>query len=334
MEIFILIVMGLSIVGVGVIGFILYKDSQANKIDKNKVAKNKTGDKKEKAAKEKDNIQILDSRDLMEFKGIAVCNNEHALIDCYNNKFIGVIEVGGINFNLLSTDERLLLEENFQSLLNGIDYPIQICIQAQKVDLDNYIYKYDKRLEEIKESINILVNKKRNSATAEDEKGLDIEIQKLTSRYNYGQKLKEYFINRTIDSELLNRKYYILVKYEHNRSLFETELDEYEILSQAYSEITNKVSVIADSLGRDNLNAKLINGIELGEFLMNFYNKEDAAQLKFRNVVKSKYNHLVVTAKPIERKLVEHQIKELEIREKEILDELSKNNTKETQANV
>lgn len=303
------IMFGCVLIFILVMGYLLFKDSVKEKMPKKE---NKTPKSEEK--NNEDDINLLDSQDMLDFEKIRPCNEDSALLEYKKNIYLGYIEVQGINFNLLSENERIMLEQSFGDLINGLDFPAQIYVQSRKTDLDHYISKYKKSIDDMKKDID--KEKRKNS----DRKYIENRENQLI----YGELLLNYFIERTVHANLLERKYYFVVKYNHNPNNYEHELNDYEVLSAAYNDISNKAAVIIDSLSRSNLKSKLLSAFDMGEFLYNCYNRTDANELKFNTVVSSEYNHLFTTAKPIEAKQLELEIKESERAEKEKLKEIKR----------
>ncbi|NFO58552.1 hypothetical protein FDB39_17215 [Clostridium botulinum] len=318
MGIMVLVICAIFII---VVGGLLFKDAvkskERNKEEGKKSIKsnNITKGVKDFKDKQKEELSkhILDSQDILDFKEILVCNEETGLIQYDNNTYIGIIEIQGINFNLLSVDERLMLEENFGELLNGIEFPIQFYIQSRKVDLDKYINKYQESINKIEKEIDNLKNNENISAN---------DIENKNSQLIYGKTFMNYFVQRTVNANLLERKYYIVVKYVHNTSNFEHKLNDYEILTTAYNDISNKAALIIDSLYRNNLKSNLLSAIGLGEVLYASYNRECASELKFQNVVNSNYSHLFTTSKPVQIKKIEQEIVNSVEREQELIKDL------------
>lgn len=295
-----------------IVAYILFKDklkAQGNKI-KN-TDKTSSSIKKEKTSK--GDVPVCDSQNILDFNDIRVCNEETGLIEPENNTYVGVIEISGINFNLLSIDERLMLEESFGELLNGIDFPIQFFIQSRKTDMDRYVNRYEEKINKLKKELESL---KENENTPED------VINNKQNQLNYGENLLQYISYRTVNANLLERKYYITVKYTHNYASYEHQLDDYEILTNAYNDISNKAALIIESLSRNKLSGRLLSALELGEFLYTCYNRDDANCLKFMNAIKSKFDHLVTTAKPVVIKKMEREIEKSKAKEEELMKEI------------
>lgn len=301
---------GCVLIFIGVIGYLIFKDSIKEKMPK-RGSKNDINSKKSDKNND-DDVNVLDSQDILDFEKIRPCNEEIALLEYKPNVYLGYIEVQGINFNLLSENERIMLEQSFGELINGLDFPAQIYVQSRKTNLDHYISKYRKSIDDMRKDID---REKRKSS---DKKHLENRENQLA----YGELLLNYFIQRTVHANLLERKYYFVVKYVHNPNNYEHELNDYEVLSAAYNDISNKAAVIIDSLSRSNLKSNLLSAFGIGEFLYNCYNRQDATELKFSTAVSSEYNHLFTTSKPVEVKQVELAIKESEREEKEKLEEI------------
>ncbi len=75
-------------------------------------------------------LEIAEIRD-----GIIIMND---------GSFRSVIMVKSINFDLMSSQEQEAVEFAYQGFLNSLDFPVQICIRTQRIDMQPYIEKLDK----------------------------------------------------------------------------------------------------------------------------------------------------------------------------------------------
>lgn len=57
-----------------------------------------------------------------------------------------VIEVGAVNFWLLSSEEQVSIIYSYSSLLNSLSFPIQILILSKKMDISSYLEYIDSKL--------------------------------------------------------------------------------------------------------------------------------------------------------------------------------------------
>ncbi len=75
-------------------------------------------------------LEIAEIRD-----GVVIMND---------GSFRSVVMVKSINFDLMSPQEQEGVEYAYQGFLNSLDFPIQISIKTQRVDMQPYIEKLDK----------------------------------------------------------------------------------------------------------------------------------------------------------------------------------------------
>ncbi|WP_315069230.1 hypothetical protein [uncultured Clostridium sp.] len=319
MQVLAVLMIFICVACIGGVGYVLYLDSAKSKRNKNtskkkSSAKNEPKKKSVDKTQNKNNVTYIDSQDLLDFDDIIICSEDVALIKYDEDTYIGLMEVKGINFNLMSEDERIMLEQNFGELLNGMDFPIQFFTQSRKIDLDDYISKYTEKVETLTNEVKELEDKEENVS--------ELVLVQKRNQLEYAKKLLKYFIKRTVNSKLLERMYYLVVKYVHSKETYEHELDNNELITAAYSDINNKAEIIRDSLLRDNLRSRLLSALEVGEALYASYNRSASSQLKFKNAVEAGFNHLYTTAKPVELKKLELEIKKSTEREMEILKEM------------
>jgi conjugal transfer ATP-binding protein TraC len=103
------------------------------------------------------------------------------------NKKLAIIEVQPINFSIKNKKEQDSIIFQFQKLLNGINFPIQILISTTSLNLDDYLNNLEKKI------------------TKEDYEIFD----------DYKQ-----FLNKIIKSKgLLNRKFHIIIPEEYDLSI-------------------------------------------------------------------------------------------------------------------
>lgn len=299
---------------------------KSSKDKKNNTKENKINSKTVvRKGNSKENIKFEYSQTILDFDTIQEISSTPSptgLIIRNNSKeYVGVIEVFGINYNLLALREREILEDSFTKLLNGIDYPIQIQIISRRIDIDRYIRNNEKRLKEISENIKkmndrleFLENEK--DFDREEVYDLEIKIAKLKRQYEYGLKFNYYFTQRCKNKNMIERKYYIVITHSHNAKKYNEELTQEEITANAYFDISNKANSIIVALQRAKLNGQLLSGIGVADLLYTSYNKEDSSKYKLRQALTSGFSHYFTTASPVELKAIERRVKELkEIKE-------------------
>ncbi|NBI07599.1 hypothetical protein [Senegalia massiliensis] len=337
------IIFGVSFLTIIGLGIVLYRDNKSTKIKKNdnnpinnkKSKKNKSKNKKEsnKDNKNNEDIKYEYTQDFLEFESIEVYtqNNPLGIIKKDKYNYVCLLEVYGVNFNLLDLSERNTLEKEFQKLLNGIDYPIQLFIQSRKIDIEMYMKNYLTRLKEIEneysralKKIGYLKEKSNNEKIAELEYWEEQSL-KIKSKYQYGRKLMNYIERRFKQKHMLERRYYISLAFTHNPNKYKEELNDKEILSEAFFQLINKAESIIGALKTTKLKGQLLDGNTLAEVLYISYNKADYENYRIQNAFKSGFSHLYTTADSMEVKDMKLRLQELKKEENNLKENLDNN---------
>ena len=316
MKVFIIMLILLILGGILFPLFTYYREIKKEKQKVNKSNKNIKGTNfKPKVISPNTNFRY--TQDLLEFENIVPCNKHVALLKVNNYEYLAYLEVQGVPFNLLSDGEKFSLEKNYGDLLNGVDHEFQIYIQSRSLNLDNYVDKYKEKIEELKKKVIKLEEKLTLVDDSEEIEKINIDIRKKSNQLEYGYKLLEDFKIKNLDSKLLERRYYIIIKYVHDSTEY-ADLADNEILELAYNDLVNKANLFIDTLVRNKLACSLLNGVQLAELLYNSNNKDDANSLKIENAIRSKYNHLCSTAEPLFLKEINSELNKLEEEQKQI----------------
>ena len=128
---------------------------------------------------------------------------ENGIIKIKKNKFIKIIKINPINFNLKTQLEKESILNSYKSFLKTCNFEIQILIQSKKEDLTNHI-------EKIKNN-----QKKENNKTINNYSNNYIEFLKLKNQKNKSASKNIFLIikNTTENNEEnifqeLNEKYF------------------------------------------------------------------------------------------------------------------------------
>ena len=301
-----------TVILIGVMIYVFMLDGDKSKIP-TKDAIKKGKDKKTSSSKNfgKNMYSTQDRINIKKIKSIGD-GDDGSLIVKNDDSYVGVIEVYGVNYNLLSTRERLVLEEVFQTMINGLDYPIQLYIQSRRIDIENYNNIYEKRLEELSENLkqerNKLALQSANPYMHEEILDIENNIIRLENQIEYGKQVVEFINNFASYSNILEKRYYIAIPYRYTGDI----KDENEKFITAYNTIANRANSIIAALSRGNLTGKFLNGYELSELLYVAYNKKDSSKYKFDRALMSGFSNFIVTSRPVEFKILEEKEKELD----------------------
>ena len=162
---------------------------------------------------------------------------ENGIIKTKENKYIKIIKIKPINFNLKSDLEKEAILNSYKIFLKTSNFDFQILIQSNKEDLSKYFSKINKNL----------ISEEKN-------------IQEISNKYI--KYIKELNNNKKSSS----KNYYIIIDYINNNEII--DLDTY-----AFEDLNNKFLKIKDGLARCGNNAIDINDKnEIINILFSFLN--------------------------------------------------------------
>ena len=223
----------------------------------------------------------------MEFDSIT----DNMIIRKNREQFIMVIECKGINYDLLSNDEKSAVELGFISFLNTIRTPIQLYVQTRKLDMRNLLSSYSKRtdamLEEVRK-IDAQIQLARQNGNEELTKRLLFDRKRKMNIVEYSESIEEY-TNKINDSQyMLQQKTYIIVSYS-----------DLELNDLVFSELFTRTQTIVNALTSSEITGKVLNSEELAELLYVAYNRESSDTYTLKNALDAQYDRLYSTAKDV-----------------------------------
>ena len=234
----------------------------------------------------------------MEFDSIT----DNMIIRKNREQFIMVIECKGINYDLLSNDEKSAVELGFISFLNTIRTPIQLYVQTRKLDMRNVLSSYSKRtdamLEEVRK-IDAQIQLARQNGNEELTKRLLFDRKRKMNIVEYSESIEEY-TNKINDSQyMLQQKTYIIVSYYANEIGDTKKYSDLELNDLVFSELFTRTQTIVNALTSSEITGKVLNSEELAELLYVAYNRESSDTYTLKNALDAQYDRLYSTAKDV-----------------------------------
>ena len=234
----------------------------------------------------------------MEFDSIT----DNMIIRKNREQFIMVIECKGINYDLLSNDEKSAVELGFISFLNTIRTPIQLYVQTRKLDMRNLLSSYSKRtdamLEEVRK-IDAQIQLARQNGNEELTKRLLFDRKRKRNIVEYSESIEEY-TNKINDSQyMLQQKTYIIVSYYANEIGDTKKYSDLELNDLVFSELFTRTQTIVNALTSSEITGKVLNSEELAELLYVAYNRESSDTYTLKNALDAQYDRLYSTAKDV-----------------------------------
>ena len=236
----------------------------------------------------------------MEFDKI----EDDMIIQENGNKFIMVLRCQGINYDLMSETEMLAVEEGFSNFLNTLKYPIQLYVQARSLNLEESIKSYKDRLGLLREEYNktetAAYNTKRaNKLTLKEKEAIDFEVRKKRILLEYGADIINYVEKMSLNRNILQRKYYVVVSYYASELGLATNFTKEEAHDLAYSELYTRCRSIASALTPCGVESSIMKSDELAEMLYIAYNKDDADVFNIKKAIDNGFYRLYSTAQDV-----------------------------------
>lgn len=316
-NMFITVIIIIFAFAAGVLCFLIYREGTSQ--DNLKSEKDIESSKKTNTSKvvyNKDDIQ-----NFMEFDKI----EDDMIIQDNGNRFVMAIKCQGINYDLMSENEMLAVEEGFSNFLNTLKYPIQLYVQARSLNLEESINTYKNRLGTLREDYirteNANATAKRSGNLTSMQKGaLDFELKKKRILLEYGADIVNYVEKMSMNRNILQRKYYIVVSY-HASELGNTgNFSKEDVHDLAYSELYTRCRSIAGALAPCGVQTSIMNSMELAEMLYIAYNRDDSDVYNIRKALDNGFYRLYSTAQDVLEKkqiAIDNEVKEKAIEEAE-----------------
>lgn len=220
----------------------------------------------------------------------------------YNDMLIGnkenlicsmVIQCNGINFFLMSDEEKFQIEKTFSQFMNTVKFPIQIYIQTRTVLYDDISESQMEKQQEYEQSLKDLVDKLNTVETSS--KKTDSSLPALLLEIKSKQKLYEYFkalrdqiarIRRT--NAILQNNYYIVLNYFNiepttDKSILKNNAS----LDKAREVLWEKSQYLISGVKTCGVEANVLNSKKLAEMVCSSFLCEQEHILKLQDSIEN-----------------------------------------------
>lgn len=249
---------------------------------------------------------------------------DNMIIQKNGKRLVMVIQCQGVNYDLMSSIEKVGVEQGFVQFLNTLTRPIQLHIQARKVNLEDSVSNYKKRLKNIEMSFNKIKMQyeqaQKNSSISDSRfKSIKLEYVRQKNLYEYTKDIISNTEKMSLNKNILTKNYYIAISYypENSDDLFKKE----EIIDMAFSELYTNAQSILRTLSVCGVTGKVLNSTELADLLYVAYNRDSSEIYGVDKAIKAGYDALYTTAPDVIEKKIEELNKLIEKRALELANE-------------
>jgi hypothetical protein len=199
-----------------------------------------------------------------------------------------ILQIGTMNFGLLAEDEQDAAIYAYASILNSLNFPVQIVIRSQAKDITNYL----------------------NSLVAAEEEATTVKRKQQIARYRH------FIQNLVSEGNILDKNFYVVLTANREELGFidtgsfmpwqkpTFNLDDYDknnIVSRAKNILDPKRDHLVNQFGRLGLAATQLNTQEIVKLFYTSYNSDSAEGVEVINA--SEYANPIVSANIVENQL-------------------------------
>ena len=311
----VLIVVLVLIVLLGFIAVLLIfkmrsKDEQKNDLYKANQSKEQTKENTNLITRTGKSINSIYK--FMEFDEIT----DNMIIRKNRKQYVMVINCKGINYDLLSEDEKNAVESGFIEFLNTLRFPVQLYVQTRTLNLSDILNEYEKRIQNISDQI-VKINSQIEMAKArkndEAVKKLTFEKQRKENILEYGESIEDYTRRISESKSILQQKTFVVLSYYPSEYGDISKYSKEEITDIAFTELYTRAQTVINALTSAEVFGKVLDSQELAELLYVAYNRDSAEKYTLRDALNSEYDRLYSTARDVldEKKArIEKQVEE------------------------
>lgn len=258
-------------------------------------------------------LNVESMNDFMEFDEII----DNMIVRKNRTQYVMVLQCNGINYDLMSQDEKMAVEEGFVQFLNTLRFPIQLYIQSRTLNLKSIIDDYKDRVNTITEELKKIDQKirveKANGNRPILEK-LEFERRRKTSVLEYGKNITEYVEKLSSNRNILQQKTYVVFSYYIAEIGGNVEnYSKEELNNICFSELYTRAQNLISSLLTSQVTARILDSEELAELLFIAYNRDDSELHQINKMLDAQYDSLYSTGKDVLEKRQEKLDEEINI---------------------
>ena len=232
----------------------------------------------------------------MEFDRI----EDNMIVQKNGSKYLMVIDCQGINYDLMSQEEKIAVEEGFIQFLNTLTGPVQIYTQTRTINLEASLQNYKSKVEEIEIAYNKQKMKyeqliKRDNVNNEQIKKEYYELIKQKNLYEYGKDIIYNTERMSLNKNILNKKYYVVLAY-YTAELGQNNYDKAEMKELAFSELYTKAQAIIRALNISGVIGRIMSSADLADLLYVAYNRDESEVYGIDKAIRARYDELYSTA--------------------------------------
>ena len=290
-----LIVFIVLIIGLVIAYYFLVYKSKINEEERKKQKEVKAANKEFNGIPRETTDKILDFDEI----------RDDMIIRKNRTQYVMVIQCKGINYDLLSEEEKEAVERGFVEFLNTIRFPIQLYVQTRSLNLRKTIEEYREKVGEIEDQIKALQKQKADYQRQGNQKQVDMtdfEIRRKQNVLEYGQDIANYIGRMSFNQNVLQQKTYVVVSYYKSELGNVGNYSKDEIINMVFTELYTRAQTLIRSLSSCQVAGRILDSEELTELLYIAYNRDEEQVYQLDRAIDAQYDALYSTSKDVLQK--------------------------------
>lgn len=230
---------------------------------------------------------------------------DNMIIRKNRQQYVMVIQCQGVNYDLLSEEEKVAVEEGFVQFLNTLRFPIQLYIQTRSLNLREIVDEYKERVKKMQEELDALNVRIRDAERRGNQKEIDklnYERRRKENVLEYGADIADYVGRLSLNKNVLQQRNYVVVSYYASEFSGGDKYSKEEIDNICFGELYTRCQSIIRSLSSSSVLGKVLTSEELGELLYIAYNRDESEIMQLSKALDAQYDALYSTAKDVLQK--------------------------------
>ena len=227
---------------------------------------------------------------------------DNMIIRKNRSQYVMIIQCSGVNYDLMSEDEKIAVEEGFVQFLNTLRFPIQLYIQTRSLNLRDIVDEYKNKVSEIAQDIEKVKARIQAAKDTKNERLLQkLQFEKTRKErvLDYGLDITEYVARMSLNKNVLQQRTYLIISYYASEAGASADTPQEEIDGMCFSELYTRAQTAIRSLQASEVTSRILSSEEICELLYIAYNRDDSELLQFSKALDGQYDALYSTGKDV-----------------------------------
>ncbi len=227
---------------------------------------------------------------------------DNMIIRKNRTQYVMIMQCSGVNYDLMSEEEKIAVEEGFVQFLNTLRFPIQLYVQTRSLNLREIVEEYKAKVSEVAqdvERLNARIQAAKDTKNERLQQKLQFEKRRKERVLDYGLDIAEYVARMSLNKNVLQQRTYLIISYFASEAGAPQDTPQEEIDAMCFSELYTRCQTAMRSLQSSEVTSKILSSEEVAELLYIAYNRDDSELLQFSKALDGQYDALYSTGKDI-----------------------------------